>query len=106
VKETLGPNMARVLLGPEYDADKAYELITGDSGLSVAIIDKTTGERDVKHLKEEPIEPERLSILNKEVSKERARIDWSLFIFAAVVAFGIFTVLGVVLWRLGIIGLA
>lgn len=52
--EELGPNMARAIVGEDYNPDYKYELETSDEGLCLHITDRSTGDSHSMMLKDDP----------------------------------------------------
>lgn len=52
--EELGPNMARAIVGEDYNPNYKYELETAEEGLSLHITDKSTGESSTLMLNDDP----------------------------------------------------
>jgi hypothetical protein len=99
MKEALGPNMARTLVGHNYDPGKVYELLTGSNGFSLVITDKETGEREVSTLLPEPVDADRLTLMPDK--KPFKGVDWAFIVLSLLIVCTVFTIGGVILWRSG-----
>lgn len=49
--EPLGPNMVRTIIG-DYDPDYTYQLETNDDGMRIIVINKKTGDSQVRPLED------------------------------------------------------
>jgi hypothetical protein len=103
MKEEIGPNLARTLAGQYYDPSKNYELLTTEDGFFLASINKETGERVVEKLETEEACNERAPLFKDGEPRRAKRFDWTLFITVLAIVITVFTALGVIIWRSGIL---
>ena len=87
--ETLGPNMARTIVGDAYDPDYKYELETDDEGFHLIVTNKTTGESKYLNLNESEKEEDTRAPLwdeeRLERESKRSKLSFYLLLISGIV---------------------
>lgn len=98
--ESLGPNMAKSLMGDAYNPEYRYELETDDSGFHIIVTNTRTNDKSFVHLETEAPNPEKYRpLLDEDAHRKLKRGVTGFNIWFWLLMLGAVSIIAVVLWR-------